>query len=68
MISAGPFRRLMVERGLTNKLVADACGLPENVIQNFKEDRGLTYRNLNLLCKVLNVQPKDLIRYYEKEF
>lgn len=68
MISAGPLRRLLIEREITPSLLADASGLPLSTVKNFIADNGITIDNINKLCKALNVQPKDLIKYYEKEF
>lgn len=67
MISAAPLRRMMVERDMTWELLSQATGLSYNTLRNINNGACINNKNLDILCKVLQCQPKDLIRYTEEE-
>ena len=64
MISAAPLLRLMAERELTTEQISQLTDIPVTRVKSFKY--GFTMVNqkeLDVLCRVLNCQPCDLVEY-----
>lgn len=50
----------------TNKLRKDKL-LAEGVIQSLREDKAISFSNLNKLCELLDCQPGDILEYVPDE-
>lgn len=63
MISTAPLRRLMCERDLTFQVLSMASGIDERTLSLMSDGKCITQKNINILCKVLNCQPENIIEY-----
>ena len=50
----------------TNKIRTEGL-LSQSTLQKFRQQQGVSWENLETLCKLLECQPGDLIEYIEKE-
>lgn len=50
----------------TNRLRKEKL-LSEGVIQSLREGKAISFNNLDKLCKLLDCQPNDIIKYVEEE-
>lgn len=66
MITDGPLRSLMEERGITLEELSMISGLPMNTLQMIRKGRNITPYNINVLCKTLRCNPEDIIEYSSK--
>ncbi|NIY78972.1 helix-turn-helix transcriptional regulator [Celeribacter sp. HF31] len=56
---------MLVKRKLSSREVAQAIGLSETNLSLFKSGKvkGVRFQSLDALCKVLDCQPGDILRY-----
>ena len=59
---------LMIKRGITETLLARETGLTKANLSKIKNDRSklLRFSTLDALCKVLDCQPKDIMKYTKR--
>ena len=50
----------------TNKIRTEGL-LSQSTLQKFRQQQGVSWENLETLCKLLECQPGDLIEYIERE-
>ena len=50
----------------TNKIRTEGL-LSQSTLQKFRQQQGVSWKNLETLCKLLECQPGDLIEYIERE-
>ena len=50
----------------TNKIRTEGL-LSQSTLQKFRKNQGVSWENLESLCRLLECQPGDLIEYIEKE-
>ncbi|WP_321363059.1 helix-turn-helix transcriptional regulator [uncultured Celeribacter sp.] len=60
---------MLVKRKLSSREVAQAIGLSETNLSLFKSGKvkGVRFQSLDALCKVLDCQPGDILRYVPDE-
>lgn len=63
MISTAPLRRLMIERDISLEFLAMTSGINIETLKKLEIGKSVTPSNLNVLCKVLDCNPEDLIEY-----
>ncbi len=51
------------EKGITTYILRKNKSLSESTIQKLREGIGVSWDNLETLCKLLECQPADLIEY-----
>ena len=61
MISMAPFLKLMVERDLDIKQLSQISGITEHRLASLKYHNTVNQQELDILCRVLNCQPCDLV-------
>ncbi|NVK47642.1 MAG: helix-turn-helix transcriptional regulator [Rhodobacteraceae bacterium] len=56
---------MLVKRKMSSREVAQAIGLSETNLSLFKSGKvkGVRFQSLDALCKVLDCQPGDILRY-----
>ena len=62
-ITTSPLDRTLAERGITIKQFSQLTGLSEIVIHNMKKGRTMKLSNIDIICRVLNCQPCDVIEF-----
>lgn len=67
MINAAPLKRLLAERELTLEFISQATGIRIETLHLFVKGQSITPETLNLICKTLDVQPKDVIEWSPTE-
>ena len=50
----------------TNKIRTEGL-LSQSTLQKFRQQQGVSWENLETLCKLLECQPGDLLEYTERE-
>ena len=55
------------DKGYTSYKIRQEKLLSESTIQKLRSGKGVSWENLETLCKLLECQPGDLIEYIEKE-
>lgn len=50
----------------TNKIRTEGL-LSQSTLQKFRQQQGVSWENLETLCRLLECQPGDLIEYIERE-
>ena len=50
----------------TNKIRTEGL-LSQSTLQKFRNNQGVSWENLETLCRLLECQPGDLIEYIERE-
>lgn len=62
-------RRMMADRKISNKELADRLGVHRNTIQQLKVDKPVTIRldHLESLCVLLECQPADLFEFSSQD-
>ncbi len=50
----------------TNKIRTEGL-LSQSTLQKFRNQQGVSWENLEMLCRLLECQPGDLIEYKEEE-
>lgn len=50
----------------TNKIRMEGL-LSQSTLQKFRQQQGVSWENLETLCRLLECQPGDLIEYIERE-
>lgn len=63
MISTAPLRRLLVERDISWDMLSMISNIPIETLMQMNRGKSVTPSNLNILCKVLDCSPEDLIEY-----
>lgn len=64
MISTAPFRKLLVEKDMSLKELSELSGLDYPLLAAVADDgKRLSSKNLNVLCRVLDCQPCDIMRF-----
>lgn len=67
MIDSNPFLRLLTERGISMDQIINLSGLDYFEIFSFKNGKNITQEKLDVLCKILNCQPCDLIAFHKSD-
>ena len=62
-ITAAPLKRLMAERNINELQLSQITGLSQQTVSQIKRGKAVTLENLDILCRVLNCQPCDLIEF-----
>ncbi len=62
-ISASPLERTLVEKGITVKQFSQLTGLSEQVLASMRKGKSLSFSNLDMICRVLNCQPCEVIEF-----
>lgn len=55
------------EKGYTSYKIRQEKLLSESTIQKLRSGKGVSWENIEALCRLLDCQPGDLIEYIEKE-
>jgi putative transcriptional regulator len=57
--------RVMADRKISSKKLADSIGITEVNLSNLKTGKvkAIRFSTLNAICKVLNCQPKDILEF-----
>lgn len=62
-ITISPLERTLAEKGITIRQLSQLTGLSEKVIASMKKGRSLSFSNLDVICRVLNCQPCDIVEF-----
>ena len=62
-ITVSPLERTMAEKDITVKQLSKLTGLSEQVLFGMRRGRSITLPNLDVICRVLNCQPCDIIEF-----
>lgn len=57
--------KALKEKNITTYYLRTAKLLSESTIQKLREGKGVSWDSLEVLCKLLECQPSDLIEYVE---
>lgn len=63
MITAEPFRQLLEERDISLEMLSMTSGVNIETLNKIYIGKSITASNLNVLCKVLDCKPEDIIKY-----
>lgn len=58
---------LMKEKGLTTYRIRKENIISQSALQSLKDGKSVTIETIEKLCKVLNVQPGDIMEYIPEE-
>ena len=58
---------LMKEKGLTTYRIRKENIISQSALQSLKDGKSATIETIEKLCKVLNVQPGDIMEYIPEE-
>ena len=53
------------EKGITSYKIRSEKLMSESTLQKLRKGEGVSWENLEMLCRVLECQPSDLIEYVE---
>ncbi len=53
------------EKGITTYKIRNSGELSESTLQKLRKGEGVSWKNLETLCRLLECQPSDLIEYVE---
>nr|DAR87215.1 MAG TPA: Cro/C1-type HTH DNA-binding domain protein [Caudoviricetes sp.] len=57
----------MKEKGLTTYRIRKENIISQSALQSLKDGKSVTIETIEKLCKVLNVQPGDIMEYIPEE-
>ncbi len=55
------------DKGYTSYKIRQEKLLSESTIQKLRSRKGVSWENIETLCRLLNCQPGDMLRYIEGE-
>lgn len=55
------------DKGYTSYKIRQEKLLSESTIQKLRSGKGVSWENIETLCRLLNCQPGDLLKYIERE-
>ena len=55
------------EKGITTYKIRQEKILSESTVQKLRASKGVSWENLETLCKLLECQPGDLLEYNEEQ-
>ena len=67
MISMAPFMRLLAEREIDLEQLSQITQIPLNRLTSFKHGSVLNQEELDVICRVLNCQPCDVVEFRKGE-
>ena len=59
--------KALKEKNITTYYLRTSKILSESTIQKLREGKGVSWDSLEIICKLLECQPSDLIEYVEEE-
>ena len=57
---------LLKEKGYNSNRIRTEGLLSQSTLQKFRNNQGVSWENIETLCKLLDCQPGDLIEYVEE--
>lgn len=67
MINTNPFKRTLVERGVSIPTLSQLTGITEGDLYAFEKGYRITKHNVEIICKILRCQPCDILEFTKKE-
>ena len=59
--------KALKEKNITTYYLRTSKTLRESTIQKLREGKGVSWDSLEIICKLLECQPSELIEYVEEE-
>ena len=57
---------VLKDKGYTSYKIRQGKLLSESTIQKLRSGKGVSWENIETLCRLLNCQPGDLLKYVEE--